>query len=195
MRKPNEPFISDNCYHVYNRAVGNEKLFFNHSNYIFFLSKLKQYALPVCDIFAYRLLPNHFHLFIRIKPSEQVNILFEQSKPKLLQPRYDENGSDFITEQLSKIFISYSKSINNTYKRKGKLFMDNFNRKLISDEIYFSKIIQYIHFNPVKHNYCIYPHEWKYSSYNAIIKRDNEFLKSDEVIAWYGNIAGFLNAH
>jgi len=52
MRKPNDPFISNNCYHVFNRAVGNEKMFREAANYVYFLQKLRVHILPVVEVFC-----------------------------------------------------------------------------------------------------------------------------------------------
>ena len=61
------PLQADYSYHIYNHAVGNELLFKTEENYSFFLNRLKKYLSPYVDIYAFCLIPNHFHLIIRIK--------------------------------------------------------------------------------------------------------------------------------
>jgi putative transposase len=51
-------------YHIYNRGNNKQPIFFKPDNYIFFLKKMRQQLLPVADIIAYCLMPNHFHLII-----------------------------------------------------------------------------------------------------------------------------------
>ncbi len=51
-------------YHIYNRGNNKQKIFFDDENYLFFLSKFKKYLIPNIDVFAYCLMPNHFHFFI-----------------------------------------------------------------------------------------------------------------------------------
>ncbi|MDZ4795015.1 MAG: hypothetical protein SGI83_12110 [Bacteroidota bacterium] len=53
-------------YHIYNRTNNQEKLFLSDDNRYFFL---KRYELvsPLLDTFCWALLPNHFHLLVRIK--------------------------------------------------------------------------------------------------------------------------------
>ena len=58
-------------YHIYNRANGREHLFIEDENYGFFLQKVSQYILPVAEIYSYCLLPNHFHLLVKIKTIEE----------------------------------------------------------------------------------------------------------------------------
>ncbi len=42
---------------------------------IFFLRKISENLLTVCDIYAYTLLPNHFHLLVKIKSEERLKSL------------------------------------------------------------------------------------------------------------------------
>lgn len=128
MRKPNEPFVPNHYYHVYNRAVGSEKMFKEATNYFYFLNKIQQHILPVADIFCYALLPNHFHLFVQIKSEKEVEEVFLTNKAKLLQQKYDSNHVMFLAEQFGNSCNAYTKAYNKKYQRKGKLFMDNLNR-------------------------------------------------------------------
>jgi len=54
-------------YHVYNRGNNGEKLFYSNSNYQFFIQKIEYHISPFADVFAWCLMPNHFHLFIQEK--------------------------------------------------------------------------------------------------------------------------------
>ena len=74
-RQPLEP----GCfYHVYNRGNNGDNLFYNQENYKFFLRKYDEYLSPLVETYAFCLLPNHFHLLIRVKeipPFEKVEPL------------------------------------------------------------------------------------------------------------------------
>ncbi len=90
-------------YHIYNRAVGDEKLFKTPDDYFYFLEKLKRYILPVAEVYVYCLLPNHFHLLIKT---------FEQ--PESTNPEW--KNSSLSSEEkfhlaFKNLFISYSKII------------------------------------------------------------------------------------
>lgn len=67
-----EPLLPDGYYHIYNHANGNDNLFRNEKNYYHFLEKYAIYIPPIADTFAYSLMPNHFHLFLRIKSLEEL---------------------------------------------------------------------------------------------------------------------------
>jgi putative transposase len=43
--------------------------------------------------------------------------------------------------------------MNKRYKRTGSLFEKNFKRKVVTSDIYFQKLIFYIHNNPVHHKF------------------------------------------
>ncbi len=195
MRKFNNPFIENNFYHVFNRAIGSEKMFTEHGNYDYFLKKMQQHILPVADIFCCAFLPNHFHLFVRIKPLSEINALFTAMKPKILQAKYDENLSLFTSEQFGNWCNAYTKAFNKRYDRKGKLFMDNLNRKLIDTESYFSKTVHYIHANAAQHGLCNSVQTWPYSSYHELLANGKTWLAREEVLAWFGGRKGFVDFH
>ncbi|MBK8111921.1 MAG: hypothetical protein IPK46_17150 [Saprospiraceae bacterium] len=66
------PLTPGEFYHIYNR--GNEKrlIFFERGHYFRFLQKLAEYMKGYVDFYAYALLPNHFHLCIEIKSTEEI---------------------------------------------------------------------------------------------------------------------------
>jgi putative transposase len=59
-------------YHIYNHAVGWDNIFLEEENYRFFLRKLVSRISPFAEILAYCLMPNHFHLVIRIKDKKEL---------------------------------------------------------------------------------------------------------------------------
>ena len=181
------PLETNKHYHIYNRANGNEKIFLNDDNYLFFLSKYKKHIDPICDTFSYCLIPNHFHLLIRFKD----DFLIEQ----LMNFNNKNDVSTFLSKQFSNFFSSYTQAFNKQQNRKGSLFMKPFKRKEIKDEVYLKKLIHYIHLNPVGAGLCSKPNLWKYSSFNAIVsdKRTN-ILKSD-VINYFDDLENFQFIH
>ena len=104
--------VPEQFYHLYNRAVGSEKLFLNEENYRFFLSKINTYIPAVTTIYAYCLLPNHFHFFVKIKTQKEILELYETKKNKLMLQNDTVVMSEFIMQQFSNCFNSYAKSFN-----------------------------------------------------------------------------------
>jgi len=199
------PLESDFTYHIYNRANGNEKLFFVEENYQFFLDKFKLYVSPVADVFCYCLMPNHFHLLVRIKSEVVINQLY-QSKGTLVKSESGEtlpkfktlvklDVEKFVSKQFSKFFSSYAQSINNQQVRKGNLFIHIFKRKRIESSNYLMNSVQYIHHNPLLAGLCSSLESYKYSSYQSLITKGNTLLLRDETISWFGDLENFISVH
>jgi len=66
------PLETDQCYHIYNRGNAGQLIFLQEKNYVYFLQKYKEYMLSYWDTYAYALLPNHFHLMIKVRSEEQL---------------------------------------------------------------------------------------------------------------------------
>ncbi|MCJ7934603.1 MAG: transposase [Chryseobacterium sp.] len=105
-----ERFECGYVYHIYSHAVGKDLIFREDENYQYFLNKLLKYIIPVADIYAYCLLPNHFHLLLRFK---DVN----------------ENEHKYLMKPFSNLLNAYAKAYNKRYNRKGALFLDFLKRK------------------------------------------------------------------
>jgi len=77
------PLQTNTFYHIFSRATGEEQLFRNEENYKYFLNKFKIYINPIADTYGYCLLPNHFHLLIKIKDDSDIdNRGFNRTKQK-----------------------------------------------------------------------------------------------------------------
>ncbi|MEX0772218.1 MAG: hypothetical protein WD038_03570 [Balneolales bacterium] len=65
-------FVENSIYHIYNRVNGNENLFREHKNHVFFLNKFSLYLNPVVETYAFCLLPNHFHAMVRVRSKDEI---------------------------------------------------------------------------------------------------------------------------
>lgn len=77
----------------------------------------------------------------------------------------------------------------------GSLFMKNFKRKPVTDELYLKKLVHYIHNNPVEAGLSGKPEDWKHSSYRLIVSCDTTFLRASEVLNWFGAKEDFVAFH
>lgn len=80
MPNPREPFEPDTTYHVFQHGNGNENIFREYENYRFFLERVEQYILPITRMYAYCLMPNHFHFLLRIRTEEELIAFFLETK-------------------------------------------------------------------------------------------------------------------
>ena len=170
-----EPFEVGNYYHLFNRAVGNEKLYYRERNYHYFLTLYQKFLNHLMDTYSYCWLPNHFHFLVRIKEEAQ-------------------NGGK-ISEAFRRFFISYSQAINKQERRKGSLFMRPFKRKEIKNDEYLSAVIYYIHYNPTLHGINQDYQNYEWSSYAILSSDTPSWIAQEEVWQWFGGKDGFKKDH
>ena len=148
------PLITSQIYHIYNRSIDGIPIFSNKKTVNRTLDAIKYYKLidtPVklsyflhwpadkknnfnkesitknknyITLFAYCLMPNHFHLLLR-------------------QER--DNG---ISKFMSNIQNSITRYVNSATKRKGHIFQGQFKSVLIESNEQLLHVSRYIHLNP-----------------------------------------------
>lgn len=175
-------------YHIYNRGINSCPLFKETTNYEHFLRLYDHYISPVADTFAWVLMGNHFHLLVRIK--EQRDIDFISTEDGILSPKQYKPINQF-----KHLFNAYAQAFNKKYKRTGGLFETPFERILIKSEIYFQRVVMYIHNNPVKHGFCSHAQEYPWSSYNTCLSDKPTQLQREMVLDWFGNREYFKLMH
>jgi len=99
-------------------------------------------------LYAYCFLLNHFHLVIQ--PKEK----------------------DSISNIMHKIKGISARLINQERNKEGENVWENRSQKrMITSEKQFQQIVDYIHYNPIKHRLVKKPEDWRWSSYNEFVKR------------------------
>jgi putative transposase len=176
------PLEYGTTYHIYGRGVDGGTLFFQEGDYYTFLELYGRHVGPVADTFAYCLLPDHFHLLVRIKEREELSGL-----SKLLGVAPD--------MCFSNLFDDYTKAASKVYGRSGALFQRPFGRSRVTEDAYFARLVVYIHHNPQKHGLIDDYRDWVYSSYGALAGSRGTQLRRDEVLGWFGGREGMLRAH
>lgn len=156
-------FKTGQFYHLYNRSNNRELLFKNEENYRYFLRKFKIRFEEYLSVYAYCLMPTHFHFLISVDTKE-VNELRKQ-----------------IGIQLS----AYTKAINKAFNRNGSLFQRHTKAKLIDNRGYLLTLISYIHQNPIRSGLVDQLIDWPYSSYRDLARYRNGTLVDDSLIDTY----------
>ena len=173
-------------YHIYNRAINKELLFYEDRNYKYFLNQFHRYLSHHLEVYSYCLMPNHFHFLVKVQD------YFQNNLSTLPKQDYENIPAIFA---LKDFFISYAKSINKSYNRTGSLFQYKFKRKIINHPGYLTKLIAYIHLNPVRDGLCKNPENWKYSSYNAILGTGKTKVNREEIFNLFSDKEAFINFH
>lgn len=175
-KKLKTPLQSDCYYHIYNRGNNHERIFFSDADYQFFLRRYENLVVPFTKTYAYCLLPNHFHFLIKTRPEVG-------------------NTPSVVSNQLRKLFICYSRRINDRGFRSGSLFTKNFQRIEIDSESYFKSVVRYIHQNPRKHGLSVPFQNYGFSSFRYYQQGAHPWLKTEEAIDWFGGQAELLEFH
>ena len=188
------PLESNEIYHVYNHANAGDVLFREEDNYLYFLKRLKKYLIPVIEVYAYCLLPNHFHLLIKTKGEEDVEN-FANDWPSKKDKGDADRVDSIISNQFRKFLISYSKAYNKRYNRRGSLFEENLKRKVVDSDEYLTTMVRYIHFNPVLHGFVNRPVRWRFNSIHAYYSAGETSINRSDVIEWFGGLESFKSFH
>lgn len=133
-------------YHIFNRGINGCKIFENDDNRLFFLRKAKEYLTSVADIYAYCLMPNHFHFILRIKDDFSENFAKVSNFDKVETTGLHSEKS-IASKQIAKLISSYTQAFNKYHNRHGSLFERPFKRRRIENEEYLRKAIVYVHRN------------------------------------------------
>jgi hypothetical protein len=91
--------------------------------------------------------------------------------------------------------ISYSKSFNKQYSRRGGLFERHLKRVPVTTEEYLIWLIFYIHRNPVHHHYSNDFRTYPWSSYLSLVSNKNTDLKRDEILELFSGKKRFISFH
>ncbi len=139
-------FRAGQVYHLYNRGVNRQPIFFCDANWGYFVKQLwRHFQRELIDILAYCLMPTHYHLMVYLKTDDL--------GARVMQP----------------FSVSYTKAINLQQKRVGPLFQGPFQAALVDKDEYLLHLSRYIHLNPVIAELVKRPEDWSFSSYRDYI--------------------------
>lgn len=211
------PLQPDISYHIFNHANGFENVFRVAENYRYFLEKYRLYISPIAETYAYCLMPNHFHLVVRIRKSSVIEQLLLNSSNSTFSKVQNfgkgdgigkgdgnevENNSisnaaieKYLSKQFANLFSCYTQSFNKSYKRMGSLFIKNFKREPIDDKQHFFNAVIYTHRNPIHHGFRDSFEEWDYCSYFEIIHNRSELIEVEKLLKTFGGRELFIEKH
>jgi len=166
---------STGIYHLMARGIHRQTIFSSEEDNTRFLNTLGKYCKKsFCEIYAYCLMGNHFHLLLK-------------------------EGQEPLATTIKRIGTSYVFYYNWKYNRKGHLFQDRYKSEPVEDNDYFLTVLRYIHLNPLKsgltNDLASYPYS-SYSEYTNQAKLTNtsfvlKLFSQDQEQA----ISRFINFH
>lgn len=153
-------------HHIIARGNERRKIFEDKKDCKEFLIRLGD-ILSVTETicYAWAIIPNHFHLFLR-------------------------TGTFPIATIMRRLLTGYAMYFNRRHRRYGHLFQNRYKSILCQEDPYFQELIRYIHLNPLRANLVNgigaldkYP----YSGHSALMGMvKNEWQDTEYVLGWFG---------
>jgi len=188
-----EPLVTNEIYHVFNRGITDLQTFTNHRDYSRFIDTCKYY-LPLPTLLR-------FSFFIRL-PESRKNDLLQQVSSKvrveliayclmpnhfhfLLKQQVDEGIPAF----LGLITNSYTRYFNTKNHRVGPIFQGRFKAVRIENEQQLLHVSRYIHLNPYSSGLVRKPAElenYPYSSFTEYLyPQANKICRNDQILGLF----------
>lgn len=143
-------------YHIMFRGLNKQNIFSENKDYIKFIDILSLNKDKTdLQIYAYCLMPNHVHLFVR------------------------EAQKGDISNIMKRILSHYAGWYNFKYERTGHLFANRYKSIPVEDDSYFLTLARYIHQNPIKAMLSENMQDYKYSSYLDYVSNEGRLTDID----------------
>lgn len=188
------PFEAGHYYHLYNHGIGEENIFREGRNYDFFIDRFFDHLYKIISVYSYCLMPNHFHFLIQLNEEESLRSFFSKKYPAKGKNDF-QDLSGLVAQQIGNFLNAYAKSYNNMYDRNGSLFISSVKRKKVLSKNYLLELIRYIHRNPIHHGFAKEIEDWGFSSYLTFLGQDEERIRKEEVLSWFGGVDSFIEFH
>jgi len=113
-------------HHVMGRGIERRKIFLNKKDQKDFIDRLAELAVNgSMSIYAWALLPNHFHLLCKTK-----------NRP--------------LSSSMRKLLTGYVVNFNRRHKRHGHLFQNRYKSIICQEDAYLMELVRYIHLNLIR---------------------------------------------
>lgn len=145
-------------YHVYSRGNNRQKIFMTEVDLKRFIVNLDRFKQRFnFKLYAFCLMPTHFHLLIEVS---------DVPLSKIMQV----------------ISTAYSMYFNKKYDFVGHVFQGRFKSIIVDKDEYLLQVVRYIHLNPVRARLVKHPGDFQWSSYNDYLGRAPSLVERQEVL-------------
>jgi putative transposase len=154
-------------HHVMGRGIERRKIFRDEHDREDFLRRLAGLSEKgAWIIYAWSLMPNHFHLLVR-------------------------TGKQPLSRNMRVLMSGYAGYFNRRHRRHGHLFQNRYKSIVCEEETYFLELVRYLHLNPLRSKIVTdirkldtYP----YSGHSAIVgKVDRPWQDKEEVLGRFSD--------
>ena len=164
MARPWRIQYNNAVYHIMSRGVAQGEVFYAEEDYHRFLEYLEKASEKFqLEIFAFVLMGNHYHLFLRTKEAN-------------------------LSKSMQWLQTSYSIYLNRKYRRSGHLFQGRYKSILVGEDSYWRGLSFYIHLNPVRAGMVRELEEYQWSSYHDYVKtkKIHHWVSCEEILKGLG---------
>ena len=132
-------------HHAMARGVRGQSIFLEDRDFHTFLLIMEEAKRRHgFELYAYCLMPNHFHILLR-------------------------TGRSPLSAVIQGVLTQYSKFFNRNRGEHGHLFQGRFKSIVCGTDSYFLELLRYIHLNPVVDGLARVPEDWRWSGHHALI--------------------------
>ncbi len=140
-------------YHVLNRGNGKQVVFHKDQDYEAFIDLMvKTKAQYAIKIFAYCLMPNHFHLVVMPVQAEE------------------------LSKSMQWLLTSHVRRYHRHYGSSGHIWQGRFKSFIIQNDNHLLTVMRYVEVNPVRAALVGSAKEWIWSSHRELIGEKSPFL-------------------
>ena len=156
--------------HVIARGIEQRDIFSERQDYRFFVNRLASLINDTgMECYAWVLMPNHFHLLLRTR--------------SIPLPTF-----------MRRLLTAYSVYYNRRYERSGHLFQNRYRSIICEEDPYFTELVRYIHFNPVRGGIVkdlLDLERYPWSGHQILMGREKaSWQNSDEVLSCFDKTPG-----
>ena len=156
--------------HIMARGIEKREIYRDRRDRQAFLERLSDIVVEgQARLYAWALMPNHFHLLLRPQVASMVDIM-------------------------RRLMTGYSVWHNRRHKRSGHLFQNRYKSIVVEEEPYFLELVRYIHLNPIRGNLLTELVQLDTNPYtgHAVIMGKHRYACQDVdwALSWFGNQVG-----
>lgn len=149
-------YIEKALYYVTAKGDGRQHIFKDDEDYKILLGLLKKYKEQYgFKLFAFCLLPEHFHLLLELPAQKE-----------------GRNKMGTLSSIMHDLNSSYTKYFNAKYSINGHLFRERYKAALVEKDSHLLRLSAYIHLNAQRIRLVSQPEQYPYSSYGAYIHKE-----------------------
>ena len=150
MPRASRHLVDGFIYHVLNRGNGKQRIFHKDQDYVSFIILMKEAKkrYPI-DIFAYCLMPNHFHFVLRSSPADNLG------------------------KWVHWLLTVHSRRYHHYYETSGHIWQGRYKNFMVQDDDHLLTVLRYAEGNAVRAGLVFSAKDWSWSSLRERIDAEN----------------------